>query len=201
MGVMEVSASSGVRSLSDLRPRKLSLSILLIIGLLLALPEPAAAQGIDGAPEQFLAQAFGGREPQALSLWLTDERQRRAAQILTHPLGALRVRYWRLGSTTAWILDEIGKTEPITIGVAIRDGAIAQIQVLAFRESRGDEIRHGFFTNQFVGAGLRPAAGELDRTIDGITGATLSVRAMRRVARLALYFHALVAGDEAPINP
>lgn len=196
---MEVSAASGAGCQVNLRPRQLYLSILLT-GLLLALPQPALAQGDYATPEEFLLQAFGGAKPQAESLWVTDARQQRAEQILTHPLGMLRVRYWRRDATTAWILDEVGKTEPITVGVVIRDSAIAQIQVLAFRESRGDEIRHGFFTRQFVGAGLRADATELDRSIDGITGATLSVRAMRRVARLALYFHTLVAGDATPIN-
>ena len=180
---------------------RVALRLSLWLALLLGLAEPASAQGVYASPAQFLTQTFGSRKPQAQSLWLTDARQRQAEQILTHPLGMLRVRYWRLGSTTAWILDEIGKTEPITIGVVIRDSAIAQIQVLAFRESRGDEIRHGFFTRQFIGAGLRADADELDRTIDGITGATLSVRAIRRVARLALYFHTLAAGDATSIDP
>lgn len=174
-------------------------SLYLCVWLLLALSESAAAKGVYVAPEQFLAAAFG-RDAQSHALWLTEEQRRRAEQMLSHPLGMLRVRYWRQGAATAWILDEIGKTEPITIGVVVRDSAIAQIQVLAFRESRGDEIRHSFFTRQFVGVGVHRDSGELDGTIDGIAGATLSVRAMRRVARLALYFHSLVESDAAKVD-
>jgi hypothetical protein len=57
---------------------------------------------------------------------------------------------------------------------------------MAFRESRGWEIRHEFFTRQFAGVGL-DESGRLDRPIDGITGATLSANATDRAARLALW--------------
>jgi hypothetical protein len=60
------------------------------------------------------------------------------------------------------------------------------LRVLEFRESRGWEVRYPFFTDQFGGIGLRPDL-QLDRPIDGISGATLSVRALKKLARLALY--------------
>jgi hypothetical protein len=65
--------------------------------------------------------------------------------------------------------------------------------VLAFRESRGWEIRYPFFTDQFSGLTLAPD-GYLSKPIDGITGATLSVRAVERVTRLALWLNAQVHG-------
>jgi hypothetical protein len=60
--------------------------------------------------------------------------------------------------------------------------------VLIFRESRGWEVRHDFFTDQFKGVTLNDDR-ELDLPIDNISGATLSVRALTRLARLALYLH------------
>jgi hypothetical protein len=59
------------------------------------------------------------------------------------------------------------------------------LRVLIYRESRGWEVRHAFFTRQFDQAQLEN--GKLDRSIDGITGATLSVEALQRAARLALW--------------
>ena len=53
-------------------------------------------------------------------------------------------------------------------------------------EIRGDEIRHDFFTQQFKQARLK-TDNQLDRTIDGISGATMSVRALTKLARLALF--------------
>ncbi|MGI9288240.1 MAG: FMN-binding protein [Pseudomonadales bacterium] len=98
------------------------------------------------------------------------------------------MRYWRAGNRTAWILDEIGKERPITLGVVVENNTIAQVKVLTYRESRGGEVRHAFFTNQFIGAMLNEKR-QLDRDIDGVTGATMSVRAVTRVAQVALLFH------------
>ena len=70
---------------------------------------------------------------------------------------------------------------------------IERVEVLAFRESRGWEIRYPFFTDQFSGLTLAED-GYLSEHIDGITGATLSVRAVERVARLALWLDAQVRG-------
>ena len=89
---------------------------------------------------------------------------------------------------SAWILDEIGKELPITIGVAVADGAIDNVRVLEFRESRGWEVRYPFFTDQFSNARLG-SGQRLDRKIDGISGATLSVRAVTRIASIALLLH------------
>lgn len=153
---------------------------------------PIQAEGVYLTPEEFLVQAFPGVAPAPQTLWLSEPLKTAAAEILGHPLAQLRIHYWRSGERTAWVFDEIGRTHPITIGVAVERDAIALIRVLEYRESRGDEVRLPFFTNQFSGVGLGSEGHELDRNIDGITGATLSVRAMQRVARLALYCHAQV---------
>ncbi len=100
----------------------------------------------------------------------------------------LRLRYWGRDGRTAWILDEIGKEEPITTGIVVNGRAIEEVKVLIFRESRGWEVRHPFFTDQFKGARLGHD-DQLDRHIDGISGATLSVRALKRLARVALFLH------------
>ena len=131
-------------------------------------------------PASFLAAAFGKTPPKPKMLWLTKPLQERIATALGHPLPVLRLRYWQQDGRTAWILEEVGKSEPITAGFVIEDGRIVRASVLIYRESRGYEIR-----TQFVGAGLDDK-GKLDRRIDGIAGATLSVHAMIRMARTAL---------------
>ena len=62
------------------------------------------------------------------------------------------------------------------------------VKVLIFRESRGWEVRYPFFTDQFKGATL-VTDNNLDRKIDGITGATLSVNALTKLGRIALLLH------------
>lgn len=147
-------------------------------------------------PEEFLAGTFGETPPAAAMLWLTGTRGESASEILGHKPGSLRVRYWRAGERTAWILEEIGREEPITAGFVIDAGRLVDVRVLAFRESRGWEIKHDFFTDQFDGVRLTQDHA-LDAPIDNITGATLSVNAMRRMARLALFLDA-EARDVAP---
>lgn len=140
------------------------------------------------APEVFLSEVFEGTIPEPDVLWITEPRGKAARRILGHDFAVLRQRYWRSGDQTAWILEEIGKEHPITTGIVVKEKAIEKIRVLIYRESRGWEVRYPFFTDQFRGAMLGNDL-ELDRHIDGISGATLSVRALTRLARLALYLH------------
>jgi hypothetical protein len=109
-------------------------------------------------------------------------------EIMEHDLGVLRLKYWEKAGRTAWILEEIGKERPITAGIVVNDSKIESINVLVFRESRGWEVRYPFFTDQFSDATLKEDK-QLDRHIDGISGATLSVNAMKKMARLALLLH------------
>ncbi|MGE0801728.1 MAG: FMN-binding protein [Lautropia sp.] len=143
-------------------------------------------------PERFVAEA-GGDWAAPLGLLQTRELQRAVAGVLGHAYKTLRIRYWRAGDdATIWVLAEVGREEDITIGFVVRGDAIERTEVLEFRESRGWQIRMRSFTQQFTGARLA-ADGELDRPIDGITGATLSVDAYHRLARLALLLHRQVA--------
>ena len=151
----------------------------------LALPAGASAEEYLGR-EELLALAFPGLTPVPHTLWLSDALRERARSEVGLMPSTLRVRYWQAGARTAWILEEIGKEQPITLGIVVDAGHITDLRVMAFRESRGWEIRHEFFTRQFAGVGL-DESGRLDRPIDGITGATLSANATDRAARLALW--------------
>lgn len=146
------------------------------------------AEEIYHEPQAFLRDAFNGEVPEPKVLWLTGDQKTAAATILQHSPHMLRVRYWRTDLRTAWILDEIGKERPITVGVVVDAGAINQVAILIYRESIGWEVRHRFFTQQFERAELNDRL-RLTKPIDGIVGATLSVRAVTGVARLAIYFH------------
>lgn len=174
------------------RPRRLLPALL--AATLIGCADPGRAE-IYRQPRDFIAGA-GGQPDSPAFLLQRRPLQQRAEAVLGHPYRTLRVRYWPGEGATIWILDEIGKEEDITIGFVVRDRAIAATEVLAFRESRGWEIRFPSFTRQFIGATLVDG-NDLDRDIDGITGATLSVSAYRRLARLALLFDAEVRERDA----
>jgi FMN-binding domain len=138
--------------------------------------------------DDFLRELFG-TPPQAQVLWLDNATQDKLKAVLGHPYGQARLRYWRADGKTAWILDEIGKEYPITAAFVVKNAAIERVRVLVYRETRGMEVRYPSFLQQFVGSRL--SDGKLSRTIDGISGATLSVRSMERMARAALVLDTL----------
>ncbi len=154
--------------------------------LFLLIISTAFARGTYQEPSEFLKEVFANKLPAVKKIWITGKVRETASEILQHKPPSLRVRYWQKGSRSVWILDEIGKEQPVTAGIVINKGKIERVKVLVFRESRGDEIRHPFFTKQFQQATLTDEQ-QLDRSIDGISGATLSVRALTKLARLALY--------------
>jgi hypothetical protein len=173
----------------------------LIFTLYLLLIGPAAlADSTYQTPEEFLNEAFSNATPEPAVIWLTGERKAAVEQILGHRYSTLRVRYWRSGRRSAWILDEVGKEQPITAGVIVNEARIEAVKVLVFRESRGWEVRHPFFTDQFKAAQLG-SDRQLDRHIDGISGATLSVRAMTKLARLALYLDTATREPDVAPSP
>ncbi len=172
-------------------------SILLFAFLLsLGLAERSAyAETVYQDPKDFIDQAFAGEVPKPSKLNIIGAVRERAEDILDHPSRALRTRYWKRESKTVWILEEIGKTKPITVGIIVQDAAIKDVCVLIYRESHGAEVRHPFFTDQFSGITLEEN-GRLSSSVDGIAGATLSVYALRKLARLALYFDAVARENE-----
>jgi hypothetical protein len=145
----------------------------------------AIAGGVYQEPDAFIAEVFAEKPPKPEVIWPDKELKTQMKEILGHDYKGLRIRYWKQGQRTAWILDEIGKDKPITTGIVINRGRIERIRVLIFRESRGWEVRHTFFTEQFDNAMLKNGTN-LDRPIDNISGATLSVRAVTKLARIAL---------------
>jgi len=137
--------------------------------------------------EEFLKEAFNQQTPALDVLWITKDVGMQAEKILGHKPNQLRQRYWKKDGKTAWVLEEIGKEEPITAGFVIEAGKIQAARVLVYRESRGGEIKYPAFLKQYFGAQLTGST-MLNQPIDGISGATLSVNAMNRMARLALMF-------------
>lgn len=145
-------------------------------------------------PEQFLAEVFAGNSPKPEMLWITKDIAKSVEKILGHAPAQLRQRYWKNAGKSVWILEEIGKEEPITAAYMVSDGKLAQVKVLTYRESRGGEVRYPVFLRQYQGVELK-AENYLNRNIDGISGATLSVSAMTRMARLALFLDHIMRSE------
>lgn len=162
-----------------------TISKLLFSVILFLVAFSVSARGVYQTDQDFLAEIFNNKVPKSQVIWIKGDIRQNVTDILGHNYVGLRIRYWQDMHRSAWILEEIGKTELITFGIVISDNKVETVKVLAFRESRGGEIRYPAFTQQFNQAQLE--GNKLNRHIDGISGATLSVRAMTVVVELALY--------------
>ncbi len=165
--------------------KRLFLSII----ILLSSAGSVLAEDVYQSPESFIAESFGGNTPQMRSLSIDGALQDKMAKIMGSYYQLPQTQYWAKDGRTVWILEEIGKFKPITTGFVVgNDGTLERVKVLIYRESHGWEVKHDFFTRQFEGVGLK-SEKKLDQRIDGISGATLSVNALKRLSALALLLH------------
>ena len=91
---------------------------------------PGYAERVYQQPDAFVAEAFGGQAPAPAVLWLTGELKAEVRAILDHDYPALRLRYWGEGVRSAWVLEEIGKESPITVGIVVEKDAVFDHQRL-----------------------------------------------------------------------
>jgi hypothetical protein len=159
-----------------------------ILLIVLLLPSLGLTKGVYQEPKEFIREVFNNNPPEPEKLWISGDLKENIKFILGHDLGVLRLRYWIKDKRSVWILEEIGKERPITTGIVVNDNQIELIKILIFREIRGWEVRYPFFTDQYKGVTLDDDR-KLDKSIDGITGATLSVNAVTKLAKLALLLH------------
>ena len=89
-------------------------------------------------PDDFIEQNLSGCHQQVL--WLKSDTKTEIERLVERSFPGMRVRYCEKDGKTGWILNAIGKTEPITSGIIINDGRVEQVRVLIFRESRGSEV-------------------------------------------------------------
>jgi len=133
----------------------------------------------------FLAEAFEGNPPISDILILDPEMKTIMGRFLTDSRIDDIYTYWTQDKRTVWFINRMGKEKPISIGILIDNETISRIQILRYREERGWEIKLPHFLDQFNGFQFHPSLGA-SRTIDSISGATISVDAVTDSAKLAL---------------
>ena len=101
------------------------------------------------------------------------------------------IKYWKAGNKVGFILETIGKHEFITTGYIVENNKIIDVKVLVYRENYGYEIKHDYFLDQIIGNSVKKN-GKLVKSIANISGATLSVKAMRKLSKLSLYLYTII---------
>jgi Na+-translocating ferredoxin:NAD+ oxidoreductase RnfG subunit len=131
--------------------------------------------------------------------WLTEEQKKVIGELCLQTIETNRMTFHvgkRDGVPIGYALidHEIGKSFPITFIVILNiDGTVRDVEIMVYREPRGWEVRYPSFMDQFTG---RTADSDY-RTINSITGATLSVRAIvKGVARATAAFKVLYLSEK-----
>lgn len=156
----------------------------------------ALAKGVYQKPAVFVNKAFDGEPPPVQVYSYGEADLPVVADILARQVKQGRARYWLQDGRSVWVLQHIGKTKPITAGFIVEDNKIVRTKVLVFKETRGWEIRFKYFTEQFINNRI-DESHRLTDSVDNVSGATMSVRAMKKMARLALYLHQQVTDNTA----
>lgn len=163
----------------------------------------AAAQGTFKPAERVFVRTsdyvnsfFNGEPPKKSTVWVVGDLRDDINKIINGADSTpVRYRYWQEGDRTLWVLDSIGHSNPITAGIVVEDNKILDISVLIYRENRGHEIQGRHHRTQYYGAFL-DNNNNLNTPINGISGSTLSVNALKRMARIALLLHNNVTEEE-----
>jgi Na+-translocating ferredoxin:NAD+ oxidoreductase RnfG subunit len=176
------------------------LAPLLLIGLLLV-PEPAAAR-VYMTVERALQTVFPPpQRTERRTLYLDDERVRRAEDASGVRVEARVVSYY-VGESDgrvsgyAYLDTHLVRTLPETVMVVVApEGALLRIDVLSFDEPE-DYLPTSRWLQQFEGRSLQDLGA--GRGIRTLTGATLSSRAVTQAARRVLALHRLFVAPPPP---
>lgn len=141
--------------------------------------------GIESDPAIFLKKVFQDGVPEPEYIWITPTIRPILEEILTHDYKGLRIKYWRKNERAVWILEELAKDTTVCAGVVVIQGKIHELEILSAEGRYGSLVKNEKFTAQFKNVG-GDGNKRLTRSIDGISGATISVNTVSRLARLAL---------------
>ena len=155
-------------------------------------PDGPEAVRVYFTEDEALAKVFDQADVLEAETWMpTDEERAAIESRLGAKLPEAGFPIWRghegdrdLG--WALVLEEKGRFKPITFMVHVQpDRSIGYVLVMVYRESRGDGVKRQRFLKQFRGKDLQDKL-RMNRDIIGLTGATLSSRALTHGVRKAL---------------
>ncbi|HEV8522904.1 MAG TPA: FAD:protein FMN transferase [Terriglobales bacterium] len=184
--------------------------------LLVALPAAAVAASLPAAAQIFATEtqaleAVVGRDAtitrQEHKITPEDRRKLEESTGLRFPEPACTFFVaQRQGQVTGYalVMNEIGKSEPITFMVGMSpEGKVTSVVIMVFRESRGGEVKERRFTQQFQGKRLADPI-RVNQDIMNYTGATLSSKAVARGVKRALalleHFYPSSTRHKAPLR-
>jgi len=120
-----------------------------------------------------------------ISIPVIGQTERVCRESLGYTYPSTEILYYTTATSRVWTIMTRGRHGIVTSQFEIGDGAIRNIRVLSSKEQRGRQIKSQRFLRQFEGVSLS-ARNALNKRVDGITGATISSKAVNDAALLAL---------------
>ncbi|MCJ2181593.1 FMN-binding protein [Novosphingobium sp. 1949] len=167
-----------------------------LLGLPALTSAAAPAQAVDYLDLDQAQRAVvpGASSFAAFAVTLTPDQLKQIKAIAHVPQRATKPRVWKAmagGRQTGWVIvDEvIGKHEMITYATGIAmDGHVLGVEIMSYRESKGDQVRNPKWRGLFRGKTVRDAF-KLNQDIPNISGATLSCRNLTDGVKRLLALH------------
>ena len=159
--------------------------VCLLAGLLLC-----GNSSAEMSTEAFVESSLG-RLPAEKRILLQGDVQEAVRSAYDGRYPAFSIPYREQDGKRVWVLKAQGKHGYVKAGFVIQDGRLLNPWVLSSKEQGGRGIETSPFLKQFEGVGLK-GPSQMDRRIDGLSGATLSVNAMKKMARTALVLDSFV---------
>ncbi len=140
----------------------------------------------------FLKSALGVSElPTHKYLIIKDDVEDGIFNIMKDTYHMPVIKYWKVGTKVAFILEAIGKHEYITTGYLVDNNKITDAKVLVYRENYGFEVKYDYFLDQIKGNTMK-TSNKLAKRIANISGATMSVNSMRKLSKLSLFLYSKI---------
>lgn len=130
----------------------------------------------------------------AVPVTLSPDQLKQIKAIAKVPQRTDKPRVWKAmagGKQIGWVIvDEvIGKHEMITYATGIStDGHVLGIEIMSYRESKGDQVRNAKWRSLFKGKAVSDPF-KLNKDIPNISGATLSCRNITDGVKRLLAMH------------
>ncbi len=140
---------------------------------------------VDQKKSLYLEEIFQGSPPEPGYLWITPLIRPKIEAVIMHGYNGFRIKYWDKDDETVWILEDVAKEKPVCVGLITYQEKINRLDIIFSTGKWGRQVQNINFTNQFNNIEI-DENGILNKHIDGISGATLSVNVLSRLAQLAL---------------
>jgi len=140
--------------------------------------------------EQAQQAIFPGATFTRADVTLSDEQKKQIEDASGVDVRDRTEQVWKVDGGGWLIVDEVlGKHEFITYALGLdASGAVKQIEILDYRETYGYEVRDAKWRAQFAGM-TSQSAPKLGKSIQNVSGATLSCRHLTDGIRRLLVFH------------